>query len=49
MRSFICLIESSDEALVDLSGTILNHLYEQLRHFYDELSGFNVARELILP
>ena len=30
--------------LVDLSGTILNHLYELLKDFYNQLNVINVAR-----
>jgi len=35
--------------MVDLDGTILNHLHEQLKDFYIQLNGLNVARGLILP
>lgn len=35
--------------MVNLSGTILNQLYGQLKDFYRQLPGLNVARELMLP
>lgn len=35
--------------MVDLSGTILNQVYGQLKVYYKQLSGLNVARVLALP
>ncbi len=35
--------------MVDLSGFSWNQLYQQLKGLYNQLSGMNVARELILP
>ena len=35
--------------MVDSSGTILNHLYEQLNDFYQQLCSLDVVGQLRLP